>query len=121
MPARCATASIRAMRTTLTVSAAVLSIALAACFRYGYGHDINFDDAKQLQPGVSTRADAIRIFGTPTATALRADGNTDLVWSYVHAIAYGPNGSKALGLTFDPFGKFMAVSSQVTTGADVGR
>lgn len=105
----------------LTVSAFVFSCALAACFSYGLGHDINFADAQRLTPGVSTRADAEQIFGAPNGVNMRPDGNTDIIWMYVHSVAYGPNGTKTLSLTFDRDGKYVGIFGQTSTGSDVGQ
>src|SRR5438105_541209 len=97
----------------------IAAIGLALVLGCSHGRPINFDDTSKLTPGLSTRADAERIFGPPGAVATDRDGTVLVTWAYAHSGYAGYNtGSKYLTLSFRPEGTYIgAVKS--ATGSDI--
>jgi hypothetical protein len=58
--------------------------AAALVFVLGCAHKggVSPRHVKELTPGVSTRADAEKLFGPPEVVTVASDGNTYRTWSY---------------------------------------
>jgi hypothetical protein len=99
-------------RATIAIGLAVL----CACAHYG--RQFNYEDTKRLTPGVSTHADAERLFGTPASVTSSSDGTTIYGWSYTHAGFYGSNvGMKVMLITFRADGTFDR-ATETASGSD---
>src|SRR5437868_1528422 len=96
------------------VAAAITIVLLLACT---YGRQFSYEDTKKLTPGVSTRADAERIFGPPITVSQSTDGMTILGWTYTHGYA-ASHGSKVLLIAFRPDGAYDHASEH-RTGSEV--
>jgi hypothetical protein len=65
---------------------------LSGCMTVGKKFDISKVD--QLQPGVSTEADAKALFGEPTSVSANPDNHHELLqWVYSQGTLVGGNGS----------------------------
>lgn len=87
-------------------------VSLAACA--SLGKDFDMSKAYQLQPGISTEADAIALLGNPIARKMDETGkNEKMLWQYAYADAYGiGNTGKRLVILFDQDGKMMRIIEQ---------
>ena len=66
-----------------------------------HGRPVDPAAVSQLQPGVSTVEDAIRMLGKPTGTSTGVNGVTVLVWMYSRANALtGNTEASSLSLVF---------------------
>jgi hypothetical protein len=93
----------------------LLVVVLLGC---AHGRQYSFEDTKRLTPGVSTRADAERLFGPPVSVTSSSDGMVHCGWSYSHVGFYGSNaGSKVMLLSFRPDGTYDR-ASETASGAD---
>jgi hypothetical protein len=73
-------------------------IVLAGCASAG----TNFDQSKadQLQPGVSTRADAERSLGKPNNETFNTDSTVILTWMHSTGTAWGTGKSRYVSILF---------------------
>jgi hypothetical protein len=86
-------------------------VSLAACA--SLGKDFDMGKAYQLQPGISTEADAIALLGNPIARKMDETGkNEKILWQYAHANGLGMAESKRLVILFDEDGKMMRIIEQ---------
>ena len=88
-----------------------LAIALAGCATVN--HDIDLSQVDQLTEGVSTKEDAVRLFGKPTSVTL-LNGTTTYGWGYAHATAFGATTGKYLSLGFDSSGHLITKVANTT-------
>lgn len=110
-----------------TVFAALASCFLAACATTGT--PIDTSKVSQLKPGVSTIADAERLFGPPQSTTRNPDGTTLLGYgssseqqdakSFIPIVGafvgHGPHTqTQSLGLIFDASGHYLKDWEQST-------
>jgi outer membrane protein assembly factor BamE (lipoprotein component of BamABCDE complex) len=65
--------------------AALLAVAMAGCS--SVGKPIARDKINQVQVGVTTEAEVIRMFGVPSTKTLDASGTIVLTWVYSRAAA----------------------------------
>jgi hypothetical protein len=93
--------------------------AAALVFVLGCAHAGGVDpgQVKQLTPGVSTRADAEKLFGPPEVVTVASDGNTYCTWRY-SAYPNFTSRKKALVLSFRPDGAFERVVKKSATRTD---
>jgi|GraSoiStandDraft_44_1057316.scaffolds.fasta_scaffold348513_2 hypothetical protein len=91
----------------------------ALVFALGCAHTggVNPHQVKELTPGVSTRADAEKLFGPPEVVTVASDGNTHCTWTY-SAYPNLKSRNKALVLSFRPDGAFEGVAKKSATGTD---
>jgi SmpA / OmlA family len=83
------------------------SLMLFGCMTIGNKFDISRVD--QLQPGISTEADAKALFGEPTSVSTNPNNHHELLqWSYSQGAIVGGNGAH-LAISFDENGKMIAV------------
>ena len=86
------------------------SFMLLSCMTVGNKFDISKVD--QLQPGISTEDDAIKLFGNPTSVSTNPDNKHELLqWIYSQGTLVGGNGAH-LAISFDKNGKMIAVIQQ---------
>lgn len=88
---------------------------LASLSCASFGHKIDLSLVDQLQPGISTRDDAERLFGKPTGVSIGSNGITVLVWSYSSAVL-GTVEARSLSLVFGPDGKLQRKSHTEVKG-----
>lgn len=92
------------MKRTLIIPA----IALVSCATVGT--KIDPSAIETLKVGVTTKEDAIKMFGKPTGTTISTEG-TLLHWAYAHASSFGNAESSAVVLKFGPDGKLIGKST----------
>jgi hypothetical protein len=90
------------------VLSVAFAIAVASCATIG--HRFDYTRVSELTPGVSTRDDAIRALGTPTAESSYADGSRLLQWQYVSGNALGRGSGSHVAILFDRDGKMIRVT-----------
>ncbi len=105
------------------VFALLAACLLAACATSGVKIDMSQVD--QLKPGVSTIADAERLFGPPQSQTTHTDGTTMLGYGNGHEqmglssflpIGHGPSTqTQSLALIFDSHGRYLKSWSQATS------
>lgn len=84
-----------------------VAVTLAACVTVGKKFDI--DKVDQLQPGISTTSDAIRLLG-PTTSESSMQGNAKLLqWQYSQGTLAGGSGAH-VAILFDANGKMVRVT-----------
>ena len=93
--------------------------AAALVFVLGCAHKggVSPRHVKELTPGVSTRADAEKLFGPPEVVTVASDGNTYCTWRY-SAYPNFKSRNKALMLSFRPDGAFEGVVKKSATRKD---
>ena len=91
----------------------MLPFLLAACGDFGsYGHDFDLVLVSQLQTGVSTEADAKKLFGEPTNTEKAKDSDDTLYeWTYGY-YSMGASRIKHLAITFGRDGRMHKVVAE---------
>lgn len=100
-----------------SIIATIVATVVLGCV-HQYGRQFSYEDAKKLTPGVSTRADAERLFGPPVSVSKSSDGTVHCGWSYTHAGFMGSNvGSRVMIVTFRPDGTYDR-ASETASGAD---
>lgn len=82
-------------------------LALTACVTRGQKFEMSDVDA--MQPGVTTKEEAIGKLGKPKAVSNRPDGSTLLQWMFIEASPLHGKGSHA-AILFDKDGKMIRVS-----------
>ncbi len=89
-------------RSAITI-ASIFSLACAT-----YGQKIDFSLVEQLQTGISTKEDAIKLLGKPNVVSVGDNGLTVMNWTYAHANSItGKSESSHLTLIFDKYGKLL--------------
>ncbi len=89
---------------------ATVAICTAGCAQVGH----KFDTAviAELQPGLSTETDAIRLLGPPMTKSIRTDGAHALQWAYGASGAFGAGANAANAIIlFDADGKMIRVAA----------
>jgi hypothetical protein len=85
----------------------LLSFLLCACASVGKPFDLSKTD--QMQPGISTEADAQQLFGEPLSRDVNPTNNHELLrWAYAHASPMGEN-VETLAISFDENGKMLKI------------
>lgn len=100
------TQSKRLMPIILAIS---LAFSLSACVYQQHGTRFDVAAVNELQPGVSTKQDAIAKLGKPKAVSTNADGSQLLQWQYVYGTAIGVGGGAHVAILFEPDGKMIRV------------
>lgn len=100
------------MRTSPLVTAHVVLLVLAACSTTGNKFDIAKVD--QLQPGISTSADAIQLLGPPTSESSFQNGTRLLQWQYAQGTLIGGSGAH-VAILFDATAKMVRVTHKFST------
>ena len=70
---------------------------LAGCI--SVGEEFRTPTAEMIKNGVTTRAELLQLFGSPTQVGIE-DGKQTWTWVYVRASGFGRNLSKELHVTF---------------------
>ena len=83
--------------------ASILFAMLTGCATIGKEIDTSLID--QMQVGVSTKEDAIRVLGKPTILTSSSSGISILGWNYARAILFSGTKASGITLTFGPDGK----------------
>ena len=81
--------------------------ALTACVTRGQKFEMSDVDA--MQPGVTTKEEAIAKLGKPKAVSNKPDGTTVLQWMFIEASPLHGKGNHAV-ITFDKDGKMIRVA-----------
>jgi hypothetical protein len=99
----------------------VLAIALGGAGCATGGSDFDATNVRNLDPGVSTMDDAVRMFGNPMTCSTQADGSSFCMWMYSKAVVAPlpfytamDTRSKSLMLYFDKDGKFVPENPVIT-------
>ena len=89
----------------------LVSLTLAGCVSMG----TNYSDAAvtQLQPGMS-KAEVIRLLGSPNSTVSMSDGRVQLGWVHSQGSMFGAK-AKTLTLPFGPDGRLLQVPGGPST------
>jgi hypothetical protein len=96
----------------LTTLAAVM--VLAGCVYSQIGTRFDISKIDQLQPGISTEADAEVLLGKPVSVTTNPDNNHQLlVWQYFYGTALATGGGKQLAISFDEHSKMIKVVRQM--------
>lgn len=82
---------------------------IAACATAG--RPIPEESINKLEVGVTTPADATRMFGKPVATAKNSDGSIVLSWAYVKVSAFATANQDTLTATFGESGVLSSYTS----------
>lgn len=90
----------------------LFALVLSGCMTMGQ----KFDPAKtdQLQPGVSTIAEATALLGQPAAESTDANGNKLLQWQYSQGTLVGGSGAH-VAILFDSAGKMVRVTHKFSS------
>lgn len=86
---------------------------LSACVTHGNKFDLAKVD--QLQPGTSTRSDAVQLLGTPSAESAMPKNMTLLQWQYSQGSLVGGSGAH-VAILFDQGGKMVQVTHKFSSG-----
>ncbi len=97
------------MKKILLALGIVSAMSLTGCASVGTNFEMSCAD--KLQPGVSTREDAVAACGKYRTEAENDKGEIILGWSYGHAVGFSAHG-KALLLAFDKEGKFLRIAEK---------
>jgi regulator of RNase E activity RraA len=90
--------------------ATVALLFLCACVYSQVGNRFNIDKADQLQPGISTVADAKALLGEPVTVQTNPENNHQLlIWQYAYGTAIAVGGGAKLGIAFDENGKMIKI------------
>lgn len=88
------------------IAAGMLLLSLAGCMAAGRYFDIT--QAAKLQPGVTTKPEAVQMFGVPYNVSTFPNESQLLQWIYS-----GPLGGRAhLAVLFDHSGKMIRITQQ---------
>src|ERR1700744_2616334 len=80
----------------------VAAFLLTACVYQQHGNRFDVAAVKALQPGVTTKDEAIAKLGKPSAVSVTADGSELLQWQYVYGTAVGVGGGAHAAILFGP-------------------
>jgi hypothetical protein len=81
---------------------------LTGCIQIGTRFDTSKVD--QLQPSVSTEADAEALLGKAMSVTTNPDNDHHLlVWQYVYGTALATGGGKQLAISFDEHGRMIKI------------
>lgn len=100
------------MRQHFYTAPLLLAVALSACSTTGNKFDVSKVD--QLQPGVSTSADAIQLLGPPTSESSFQNGTKLLQWQYAQGTLIGGSGAH-VAILFDAGTKMVRVTHKFST------
>lgn len=89
---------------------ALLALCISACVTPRFNPAV----ADQLQPGVSTTADAERLLGRPSARSAAANNGTLLQWVDIQGSPVGGYGAH-VAILFDQAGKMVRVMHRFQT------
>jgi hypothetical protein len=89
-----------------------LAVVLSACSTTGTKFDITKVD--QLQPGISTSADAVQLLGPPTSESSFQNGTKLLQWQYAQGTLVGGSGAH-IAILFDAASKMVRVTHKFST------
>jgi len=64
------------------------------------GHQIDPAQVEAVTVGVTTKEQALKMLGTPTATSVTTNGMTTMIWSYAHAVVFAGAKSSSVYLSF---------------------
>ncbi|WP_413734349.1 hypothetical protein ACL2XP_17950 [Sodalis sp. RH21] len=87
----------------------LIFLAVSGCATVG--NDISSTEVQKIQKGVTTEQSLISMFGQPSATTIDSEGNKILLWSYGHAVAFGPAVGKSLSVKLNHDGVVESYSS----------
>jgi hypothetical protein len=88
---------------------AIILAFLSACVYQQHGTRFDANAVNELQPGVSTKEDAIAKLGKPSSVTTKADGTQLLQWQYVYGTAIGTGGGAHAAIIFGPDGRMIRV------------
>ena len=92
------------------IVAILLAFSLSACVYQQHGTRFDVSAVNELQPGVSTKQDAIAKLGKPTAVSTTVDGSQLLQWQYVYGTAIGVGGGAHVAILFGPDEKMIRIN-----------
>ncbi|MBI2883922.1 MAG: hypothetical protein HYY11_08465 [Candidatus Methylomirabilis oxyfera] len=101
-----------------TVSLGCFILLLAGCV--AVGEEFRTPTAQMIKNGVTTRAELLRLFGSPTQVGIE-DGNQTWTWVYVRAGSFSRNLSKELHVTLTDRGVVKSYSYTSSLPEEVGR
>ena len=78
---------------------ALAVLATSACATMGTKFDMT--RVRQLEPGISTLADATKALGNPTNETYEADGSVIVLWMYSTGTALGTGKSEYVSILFE--------------------
>ncbi len=88
---------------------AACALLLSSCFTFGQHFDVN--QVLDLQPGISTESDAIKLLGKPSTIINDAGGGQTFEWGYTSARAWGKGNGAQASIAFGNDGKMIRVLS----------
>jgi outer membrane protein assembly factor BamE (lipoprotein component of BamABCDE complex) len=103
--------SLKTGRKLMKLLALVLvALLLGRCVYSQIGNRFDISKINQLQPGISTEQDAIRLFGQPVSTTTNPQNDHQLlIWSYAYGTALATGGRAKLAISFDANGKMLKI------------
>ena len=100
------------LRSLAFATALALSLPLAGCMTSGV--KFTMAEVESLQPGVTTKDEAIALLGKPTSRSTMADGSELLQWMYSEAI-YIAAESRHVAILFGRDGRMLRITHQAET------
>lgn len=98
----------------MRIQSLLLSVVLlTACTTVGNKFDM--DKVHQLQPGMSTRQDAIALLGAPTRIINSSTGKTALEWRYAQGTALGTGSAAHATIVFGSDNKMIRIADEGST------
>ena len=92
------------------IIAAVAIVFLSACVYSQQGNLFDINNADQLQPGISTVADAKALLGEPVTVQTNPDNNHQLlIWQSAYGTAIAVGGGAKLAISFDENGRMIKI------------
>lgn len=96
-------------RILAVATALALTLPLGACMTSGV--KFTMAEVQSLQPGVTTKEEAIARLGKPTARSSMGDGSELLQWMYTEVV-YIASDSRHVSILFGPDGRMVRIAHQ---------
>ena len=97
------------LRSLAFATALALSLPLAGCMTSGV--KFTMAEVESLQPGVTTKDEAIALLGKPTSRSTMADGTELLQWMYTEVV-YIAGDSRHVAILFGRDGRMLRITHQ---------
>ena len=97
------------LRTLAVAAALAITLPLGACMTSGV--KFTMAEVQSLQPGVTTKEEAIALLGKPTSRSAMANGAELLQWMYTEVV-YIASDSRHVGILFGPDGRMVRIAHQ---------
>lgn len=97
------------LRSLALAGALTLTLPLTGCVTSG--SKFTMAEVQSLQPGVSTKAEAIALLGPPTSVSVMGDGSELLQWMYTEVVYIAGEG-RHVAILFGRDGRMIRIQHQ---------